>query len=87
MEKKKRLPTSAIEQAKKTINTLAKKHGVSEETIRKEMMTAMRSGMENPDPAVRKEWQSVAWRGAEPTVEEFVAWMTLRVEAERKRTE
>ena len=70
----------AIKRAKRAIKQLAKEHGVSEAEVRKEMKEAMLVGMANPDPAVQARWASIQWRGAEPSVEEFVACITQTVE-------
>ena len=78
--KKQYISNEAIKRAKRAIKQLAKDHGVSEAEVRKEMKEAMLAGMANPDPAVQARWASIQWRGAEPTVEEFVACITQTVE-------
>ena len=80
MERKKRLTAKDLEIARKSLRETAKANGISEKQMRTEIKEAMRAGMENPDPAVQKQWREIPWRGPEPTVEEFVAWMTLIVE-------
>ena len=80
MERKRRLTARDLEIARKSLKETAKANGITEKQMRAEIKKAMRTGMENPDPAVKKQWEAIPWRGPEPTVEEFVAWMTFVVE-------
>ena len=72
-------------QSRSQIEEIARTHGISEAEVRSDMMAAIRAGMENPDPAVQKKWAEIPWKGNTPTVEEFIAWMTLEAEAETTR--
>ena len=63
------------------IQAVAKQNGVTEEQVRKDMKEAMLAGMNNPDPKVQAEWKSFHYAGDEPTVEEFIIWMTSRMES------
>ena len=78
MEKK--ITEDMLAHTRVIIAEIARDHGVPESEVRAEMMAAMQAGMENPDSEVRARWASIQWRGKEPTVEEFIAWMTLKVE-------
>ena len=87
MEKK--ITEDMLAHARIIIAEIAEEHGVPESEVRADMLEAMRAGMENPDPEVQKQWSQIPWQGAEPSVEEFIAWMTLKVEREadaEKRT-
>ena len=68
--------------ARIAIAEIARDHGIAESEVRAEMMAAMRAGMIDPDPEAQKQWREIPWRGEEPTVEEFIAWMALKVESE-----
>ena len=74
----KKITEEMLAHAKVVIAEIARDHEVPESEIRAEMMAAMRAGMANPDPDVQKQWSEIPWRGAEPTVEEFIAWATLK---------
>lgn len=80
MEKK--ITEDMLAHTRVIIAEVARDHGVPESEVRAEMMAAMRAGMANPDPEVQRQWSEIPWQGAEPTVEEFIAWMTLKVERE-----
>ena len=67
--------------ARVVIADIARNHGVPESEVRAEMTAAMRAGMASPDPEVQKQWRGIPWRGAEPTVEEFIAWTVLKAES------
>ena len=67
--------------ARVVIADIARNHGVPESEVRAEMTAAMRAGMANPNPDVQKQWSEIPWRGAEPTVEEFIAWTVLKAES------
>ena len=68
--------------ARVVIAEIARDHGVPESEVRADMMAAMRAGMADPDPEVQKQWSGIPWRGDEPTVEEFIAWTSLKAENE-----
>ena len=79
-----RITDEKLEHAKRIITEVARQHGVPEAKVREEILSAMRIGMANPDPDVRKQWSAIPWRGPEPTVEEFIAWTALMVEETRE---
>ena len=78
----KQITEEMLAHARSIIGEIAKAHGIPESEVRAEMREAMLAGMANPDPEVQRQWSEVPWRGAEPTVEELIAWMTLKVETE-----
>ena len=77
----KKITAEMLAHAQIVIAEIARNHKVPESEVRAEMMAAMRAGMENPDPEVQKQWSEIPWRGAEPTVEEFIAWTVLKAES------
>lgn len=80
-----RITDRMLKQAQVQIVGIAKAHNITEAEVRTEMEAAMRAGMENPDPSVQEMWDKLTWRGPEPTVEEFIAWVTLMVAAGQNR--
>ena len=78
----KKISAEMLTHAKVIIAEIARDRKVPESEVRAEMMAAMRAGMANPDPDVQKQWSEIPWRGAEPTVEEFIAWTVLKAESE-----
>ena len=76
---KRKITNRELEKAKRAISRIAADQGISEEAVRHEMLEAIRAGMNNPDPAVQSRWQSIQWRGIEPTPEEFIAALSMRI--------
>ena len=76
----KKITAEMLAHAKVVIAEIARDHEVPESEVCAEIMAAMRAGMANPDPNVQKQWSEIPWRGAEPTVEEFIAWTALKAE-------
>ena len=76
----KKITAEMLAHAQVVIAEIARDRGIPESEVRAEMMAAMRAGMANPDPDVQKQWGEIPWRGAEPTVEEFIAWTALKAE-------
>ena len=77
----KKITEEMLAHAQNVIAEIARNRRIPESEVRAEMMAAMRAGMANPDPDVQKQWSEIPWRGAEPTVEEFIAWMALKAES------
>ena len=61
------------------IRQIAREHGVSPAEVKKDMQEAIRAGMASPDPKVQAEWKRISPSGKEPTVEELLAYLTLKV--------
>ena len=78
----KKITEEMLAHAQIVIAEIARDQGVPESEVRAEMLAAMRAGMANPNPDVQKQWSEIPWRGAEPTVEEFIAWTVLKAESE-----
>ena len=57
------------------LETVAKKEGISNEQVRREMQEAMDEAMNNPDPMVQMRWKFIPRKGAQPTLEEFVEYL------------
>lgn len=74
---------SEIKSAKRVIRQIALEHGKSENEVRREMMIAIKTGMDNLDPLVQQQWASISWRNNKPTVEEFIAWTTRIVQSRK----
>ena len=63
-----------IRRAARNIKLVALQNGVPEEEVRREMTEAMNAARNNNDPAVKARWETFHYRGAEPTLEEFLVW-------------
>lgn len=67
--------------ASNIIRQIAKKNNVSKKQIEADMMEAINSGRNNPDPIARARWATFCYAGSEPTVEEFILWVTRIIKA------
>ena len=65
-----------LKKAAANIKKLARRSGVPEEEMREEIKLAMQIGRSNPDPDVQAKWAEFDYAGSEPTVEEFVLWVS-----------
>ena len=63
-----------LKKAARSIKWVARKSGVPEEEVRRNMLEAMNSGRNNTDPVVQARWETFHYRGDEPTLEEFLVW-------------
>ena len=61
--------------AKKSLETVAKKNGVSVETVKQEINYAIAVARENSDPKVQAFWNSIPRKGKAPTPEEVIAYI------------
>lgn len=61
--------------AKKALKKIAQREGVSEETVRREIETAIAEAMKSPEPQARAFWESIPHKGEKPTPEEVVAYI------------
>ena len=66
--------------AQKLFEQVALKNGVSVAEVRKEIEIAIDEAMTNPDPAVKKEWENFKFKGEKPTPEEFIVYMSKKVQ-------
>jgi len=67
-----------LKSAEKIIREMARANHVPEAQVRADIQEAMQYGRSSPDPAVQARWAKFHYWGAEPTVEEFILWMTSR---------
>ena len=58
---------------KRSLKKIAKKYGVSEEEVRRDISLATSAARENPDPQIQKFWDSIPSKGEKPTPEEVIA--------------
>ena len=66
-------------QVARIIKRIARENQVSEARVRADMKEAMDYARNNPDPAVQREWASFHYDGDEPTVEEFILWVSKTI--------
>lgn len=60
---------------KKALKQLAKKEGVSVETVRHEIEIAIAEARKNTDPKARAFWKTVPHKGEQPTPEEVIVYL------------
>lgn len=56
----------------KIYQKIASTEGVSVEQVRKDIETAIETGLSNPDPDVQRIWSSIPCKNNRPTPEELV---------------
>ena len=64
---------------KQTVSQIAARHGVETVEMEHELRIAMLYMMFNPDPIVKKQWESIPHESKLPSPEEFIAWAVERV--------
>ena len=64
------------------IRQIAKENGVSPAEVKKDMQEAIREAMASPDPKVQAEWKKISPSGKEPSIEELLTYLTLRLVSE-----
>lgn len=65
-----------IEGVSEIIKRIARENHITEAELRTYMKEAMESGRNNPDPLVQAEWAGFDYAGDEPTIEEFILWVS-----------
>ena len=65
---------STREQAKEALKTVALREGKSVREVRDAICDAIKCGMENPDPDVRKLWDSIPRTGDAVEPEDLIVW-------------
>jgi len=68
-----------LEHARKAIQELAKKEGVSEETIRFEIERVISNAQLNADPQIQAFWEAVPHEGEKPSPEEVIAYIANHI--------
>ncbi|AYF41827.1 hypothetical protein [Ethanoligenens harbinense] len=61
--------------AKKALKKLAQREGVSEETVRREIVVAIAEAMKSPEPQAQAFWKAIPHKGEQPTPEEVIAYI------------
>lgn len=61
---------------KHILEIIAHQHNTSVDEVRKEMQSALEEGQKSNDPAVQALWASIPRKGAELTLEEFIAYVS-----------
>ncbi len=64
-----------VAKAEKALKQLAKKEGVSVETVRREIEIAITEARKSTDPKARAFWKTVPHKGEQPTPEEVIVYL------------
>lgn len=64
----------ALIRARWALEKIARRDGVSVETVRMRIQEGIISGLTNPDPEIQKEWAKIPRAGDCPTPEEVIAY-------------
>ncbi len=67
------------EKAEKALQILAVRDGVSVGYVRAEIQNAIDVGMANPDPRIQAFWKAVPHKGARPTPEDVICFITEKL--------
>lgn len=59
----------------KVMNTIGKGEGISSKEVEKEIQSAIDSGFDNPDTAIRAEWAKILFKGERPTPQEVIEYL------------
>lgn len=65
--------------SKKIIKQIAKREGITEQQVEKDMKKAIRLAMASPNPDAQKFWKQIAPDGKVPSVEEFLKAISIEV--------
>jgi len=57
------------------LEEIARRNGVTAETVRREIKLAMLAGMCSQDPKVQEKWKSIPCEGEVPTPEEMISYI------------
>jgi hypothetical protein len=71
--------------AKEVLIKLAKRKGVSEETVHHEIKIAITEAMKSPEPQAQTFWKSIPHKGEQPTPEEVIAYIADMVKTLRRK--
>lgn len=64
-----------IKRAKRALQQVAKRDGVSIRTVRREIEIAIATALKKPDPKAKAFWLSIPHKGEYPTPEEVIAYI------------
>lgn len=62
------------------VRQIAQQEGVPETQVRADMYEAMNQARHNSDPAIQAQWSTFRYSGSEPTIEEFILWVSDRAQ-------
>ena len=65
--------------SKKIIKQIAKREGVTEQQVEKDMKKAIRLAMASPNPDAQKFWKQIAPDGEEPSIDTFLKAISITV--------
>jgi len=68
-----------IGKAEKALEQIAKKEGVSIDTVRKEIQHAICTARQSSDPKIQTAWRAVPCKGKIPTPEELILYIAKRI--------
>ena len=68
-----------LSKAQKSFEAIAAVEGVSVAEVREQIKLAIDQAVNDPDPEVRKRWDSIKSKNKVPTPEEFVIYMAREV--------
>ena len=69
-----------LKQATRAIEEIARREHKTVAQVRADMVEAMMSGWNNPDPQVQEMWKQIPCEGEMPTPEELIVWAKHRVQ-------
>lgn len=58
------------------LRDVARTHNIPEEMVLAEIEKAIEEAMQNPDPAIRKNWKKMPWKGRKPSAVEFIEYLS-----------
>lgn len=61
------------------IRQIAMQNGVTPAEVKKDMQEAIREAMASPEPKVQAEWQKISPNGTEPSIEELLTYLSLKL--------
>lgn len=64
-----------MESARRAIEGVARKEGLTVEEVRASMMEAIEEAFSNPDPIIQARWAQIPCEGEIPTPEELIIWV------------
>lgn len=77
---------SNIEKARKVIEQIAIRDGVSVEYVRTHMKSAMLNGLCSDDPKIKAFWKSIPCKDDIPTPEEFIVFTSAMIQKNKPHT-
>ena len=61
------------------IRQIAMQNGDTPAEVKKDMQEAIREAMASPDPKVQAEWKKISPNGTEPSIEELLTYLSLKL--------